>query len=147
MNKQNFITITFIITGLVITPAIADNVERNRVTQNISINQSVKSSVSMVLFKRGLEQDSANEMVKNLLDDIDELYLAMLIDNLEMQNIVTKEQVFEYLSHTALHKQKLDFTQYDQLIGMVSKIQQKSLDKSTRKKISQIVKINKQLFV
>ena len=147
MHKQNFITMTFIITGLVVTPAIAENTEQNRVTQNITVKQSISSSIAMMLFKRGLDQEAADEMVENLLSEIDELSLAMLINDLERQNIVTREEVFKYLSNVALHKQKLDFTKYGQIIGMVNQIQKKPLEESTRKKISQIVKINQQLFV
>ena len=146
MSKQNIITITLVITGLALNPLMAEEIQYT-VSQNKTINQSVTSSISKVLHKRGLDEDIAYELAENLVDDENEKLLAILIHNLEIHNIVNKEEVLEYLSNAALHKQKLDFTSYDHMIGMVSKIKQKSLDEETRKYLSHIVKINKALFV
>lgn len=146
MKKQNILTITLIITGLALNPLMAEEIH-NTVSQNKTINQSITSSVASILHKRGLDDDVSKEFATNFLSDEDEMLLAMLITHLEIQGIVTKDQVLEYLSHAALHKQKLDFKSYDHLIGMVSKITQSSLDENTRKQLSHIVKINKQLFV
>ena len=146
MNKQNFITLTLIISGLVLNPVMAESVHHT-VSQNQHINQSVVSKVSTILHKRGLDEDVAEEMALNLVSEEDEVLLAMMMETLQMQNIVTKDEVLEYLSHVALHKQKLDFKSYDTLVGMVSKIKQKSLDTYTLKQLSHLAKINKQLFV
>ena len=146
MNKQNFITLTLIISGLVLNPVMAETVHHT-VTQNQHINQSVVSNISTILHKRGLDEGVAEEMASNLVNEEDEMLLAVMIETLQMQNIVTKNEVLAYLSHAALHKQQLDFKSYDHLVGMVSKIKEKSLDPSTLKELSHLTKINKQLFV
>jgi hypothetical protein len=60
---------------------------------------------------------------------------------------VSRKEVLEYLSTKALQKQNVDFHTYDHLIGMVSKIRQKSLDSITLKKLHSIAKSKKALFV
>ncbi|RLA71471.1 MAG: hypothetical protein DRG09_00055 [Epsilonproteobacteria bacterium] len=146
MNKQKFITLTLIISGLVLNPVIAETVHHT-VIQSQHINQSVVSNISTILHNRGLDEDVAEEMASNLVSEEDEMLLAMMMETLQMQNIVTKNEVLEYLSHAALHKQTLDFKSYDHLVGMVSKIKQTSLDPYTLKELSHLTKINKQLFV
>ena len=146
MNKQKFITLTLIISGLVLNPVMAESVHYT-VSQNQHINKSVVSNISTILHNRGLDEDVAEEMALNLVNEEDEMLLAMMIQALQIQNIVTKDEVLAYLSDAALHKQKLDFKSYDHLIGMVTKIKQISLDPYTLKQLSHLTKINKQLFV
>ena len=146
MNKQNFITLTLVISGLVLNPVIAETVPHT-VSQTQQFNQSVVSKISTILHKRGLDEDVAEEMASNLVDEEDELLLAMMMQVLQVQNIVTKEEVLEYLSDAALYKHKLDFKSYDHLVGMVTKIKQTSLDPHTLKQLSHLTKVNQQLFV
>lgn len=146
MNKQNIITITLIITGLALNPLMAEEIQYTS-SQNKTLNQTVTSSIAKILHKRGLDEDVAEDMATNFVSHEDEILLAMFIHNLETHNIVTKEEVLEYLSNAALHKQKIDFKSYDHILGMITKIKQKHLDTETRKYLSHLVKINKQLFV
>ncbi len=141
MHKQNFLTLTLIISGLALHPVLADS-EFNRVSHSQSINQSVAGSIASILHNRGLDEDVANELALTLVDEEDEMLLAMLIHHLEMQNIVSKDEVLTYLSTAALHKQKFDFHAYDTLVGMVSKITQKSLDQRTLSQLRLMAKQN-----
>jgi len=131
---------------LVLNPVMAETAHHT-VIQNQQFNQSVVSKVSTILHKRGLDEDVAEEMAAELVSEEDEILLAIMMETLEMQNIVTKNEVLEYLSHSALHKQELDFKSYDHLVGMVSKIKQTSLDSYTLKQLSHLSQIGKQLFV
>jgi len=146
MNKQNLLTLTLIISGLALNPVMAEAV-LNTVPQSQSINHSVSTSISTVLHNRGLDEDVADELASNLVDEEDEMFLAMLLQTLDAKNIAIREEVLEYLSTVALHKQNIDFKKYDNLVGMVSKIKQTSLDDNTLKQLGYIAKINKQLFV
>jgi len=146
MNKKNLLTITLIISGLALNPVWGESVIEN-ISHTQNTQQSVRTGISNVLFSKGLDEDAASEISENFVDESDEMLLATLIHNLENQNIVTREEVLEYLSSAALHKQKLDFRSYDTLIGMVAQIQKQLPDNTTRNQLSQIAKINKQLFV
>jgi hypothetical protein len=141
MNRQNFITITLIITGLAFNPAMGEGVEQ-KVSQNLTLNRSITSSIADVLQKRGIDEDAAVEMADQSIDEKDERSLAIMMQYLESQNIVTKEEVLAYLGQSALHKQKLNVKSYDHLLGMVAKIKEKPVDENTRTQLSQIAKYN-----
>lgn len=146
MNKQNFITLTLIISGLALNPVMA-NAVFTTVTYHQNINDSVSSSISSLLYSRGLDKDAADEISENLVSEEDEDLLEGLIQDLDRENIVSRKEVLEYLSTKALHKQNIDFHSYDHLVGMVSKIKQKSLNSETLKQLHNLSKCNKQLFV
>ncbi|MFT7824264.1 MAG: hypothetical protein ABXS92_05825 [Sulfurimonas sp.] len=146
MHKQNFFTITLIITGLALNPAMGQTVER-RVSYSKVNHSSIVSGIVKVLHNRGLEETAAEELAAELVNEEDGMLLAMLIQSLENQDIVTKDEVLAYLSRAALHKQSMDFKSYDQLIGMVEKIKQKPIDQATRKKLAELAKLNQLLFV
>jgi len=139
-------TITLIIAGLSLSPIMAEEIQDITKKQK-TIKHTVTSSIANILHKRGLDEEVAQEMAENFLSHEDEILLAVLMQNLEMHEIVTSKEVLEYLSDAALHRQKMDFKSYDHILGMVHKIRQKPLDESTRKYISHIVDLNKQLFV
>ena len=146
MKKQNLITLTLIISGLTLNPVMAEAV-LTTVSHSKNINHSTSSSISSLLFNRGLDKEVADELSENFISEEDEALLAMLIHDLDTHNIVSKQDVLEYLSIAALHKQKIDFHSYDHLVSMVSKIKEISLDTNTLKQLSQISKMHKQLFV
>jgi len=154
MNRQNFITFTLIISGLALNPAMAENVEWNRGDMESSPTQtqqqnrtSVVSGISTVLYNKGLEEDVAEELASAMVEEEDEMYLSLLLRTLDAKHIVSHDEALAYLGHVALHRQTLDLKKYDDLVGMVSKIQKKALDKNTLIQLSYLAKINKQLFV
>lgn len=146
MNKQNFLTLTLIISGLALNPVIAEELVSTNVTTQ-TINHSISASISSVLYNRGIEEESADALATAMVDEEDELFLSMLIQTLDAKNIVSRDDFLEYLSTAALHKQKIDLKSYDNLVGMVSKIKQSALDENTLKQLSYLAKVNKQLFV
>lgn len=147
MNKQNFITLTLIISNLAFNPVMADTIFTTAVSQSQKINDSVTSDISSVLYKRGLDKEAADEISENFVSEEDEELLAGVIQELDKEDIVSRKEVLEYLSTMALHKQKFYFQSYDHLVGMVTKIKQRSLDSKTLKKLHTIANINQQLVV
>ena len=147
MNKQNFITLTLIISNLAFNPVMADTIFITTVSQSQKINNSVTSGISSVLYKRGLDKEAADEISENFVSEEDEVLLAMVIQELDRENIASKKEILEYLSTMALYKQKFNFHSYDHLVGMVTKIKQRSLDSKTLKKLHTIANSNQQLVV
>ena len=146
MNKQNLLTLTLIISGLALNPVMADAVVNSAAsTQNI--NHSVSSSISSILYNRGLEEEAAEELASGVVDEEDEMFLSMLLQTLDGKNIVSRQEVLEYLSTEALHRRSVDFKTYDNLVGMVAKIKKCTLDENILQQLSHLSKINKQLFV
>jgi len=146
MNKQNLLTLTLIISGLTLNPVMAETAHHT-VIQNKTINKSITSSISTILHNRGLDEDAAEELAGNLVDEEDEMFLALMLQALEVKNIVSRDEVLEYLSTAALHREKLDLKKYDNLVGMVTNIKKQGLDVHTLRQLGYIVKMHKELFV
>ena len=146
MNKQNFITITLIISGLSLNPVMADTV-LTTVVQSQNISEPVSTGIASLLYNRGLDKEAAEQISENFVSESDEVLLALLIEELDRQNIVSRKEVLEYLTQTALRKQKFDFHSYDHLVRMVTTIHKKSLDNKTLNTLSMISKSNQKLFV
>lgn len=121
MNKHNFISITLIVSELVLNSVMAIPPSNAAAQSQISIN-TVSSSVASILHKRGINEEAAQELSDNLLVE-EEVLLALMIQNLEdVCNIVSQEEVLEYLSTATLFRQNVHFDSYDYLITMVSNI-------------------------
>lgn len=144
MKKHDFISITLIISGLALSPVMATTVPQTVEQSQTNIN-TVSSSVASILHKRGIDEEVAQELSDNLLEEDEEL-LALMIQNLENGcNMVSREEVLEYLSTAVLHRQNVHFDSYDHLIGMVSNIKQKALDEKTLKELNGVAKKNRLL--
>lgn len=146
MRKQNLITLTLIISGLAFNPVMADTVYTT-VALSQKINDPVSSTISSLLYNRGLDKDAADEISKNFLSEEDEVLLALVIEELDRENIASRKEVLEHLSMMALHRQKFDLLSPDHLVGMVTKIRLGSLDSKSLKELHRIAKRNRQLFV
>lgn len=141
MKKHNFISITLIISGLALNPLIA-NTAVNRVSQTQTTNHTISASIASLLYNRGIDQEAAEELSNDLLEE-DEALLAMMLQNLEDESgTVSREEVLEYLSTAALHRENIRFDSYDHLIAMVSKIKQTTLDTKTLEHLRDVAKKN-----
>lgn len=147
MKKQNFITLTLIISNLAFNPVMADTAFTTAVSQSQKIDNPVSSSISSVLYKRGLDKEAADEISENFVSEEDEVLLALVIEELDRENIASRKEILEHLSTMALHRQKFDLHSNDHLVGMVTKIRLGSLDSKTLKELHRIAKRNRQLFV
>ncbi len=146
MDKRNFISVTLLVSALAFNPLVAQQL--NIITSSqIKQNTTVSSSIASILHKRGLDEDAAQEISNNLVEEEDELF-ALMIDNLVSEcDSLSKDEILEYLSTAALYRQEVHFDSYAQLVNMVSKIKQRSLDEKTLAKLSTIAKQNKEIFI
>ncbi len=141
MDKRNFISVTLLVSALAFNPLIAQQ-NTNITISQIERNSSVSSSIASILYKRGLDEDTAKEISNNLVEEEDELF-ALMIDNLVKNcSSLSKDEILEYLSTAALYRQNVHFDSYAHLVNMVSKIKKKPLSETTLAKLSIIAKEN-----
>jgi hypothetical protein len=145
MDKRNLIGVTLLVSALAFNPLIATELNTN-ITSQRQIN-SVTSSIAHILHKRGIDEDMAKEISKNLIDEEDELFAAMIDNLVNEYSSLTKEEVHEYLSTAALYRQRVDFDSYSHLINMVSKIKGKVLNEQSLKQLSTVAKLNKEIYI
>ncbi len=140
MDKRNFISVTLLVSALAFNPLLAQQLNTQTSSQ-IKLN-TVSSSIASILHKRGLDEDAAQEISDNLVEEEDELF-ALMIDNLVNNcSSLSKDVILEYLSTAALYRQNVHLDSYAQLVNMVSKIKKKSLDEKTLGQLSTIAKEN-----
>ena len=145
MDKRNIISVTLLVSALAFNPLVATELTTNTSSQR-QIN-SVSSSITHILHKRGIDEDMAKEISENFLDKEDELFTAMIDNLLNEYSNLTKEEVLEYLSTAALYRQRVDFDSYSHLISMVSKIKGKVLNEQSLKQLSKVAKLNKKMCI
>ncbi len=145
MDKRNIISVTLLVSALAFSPLVATELNTNTASQR-QIN-SVSSSIAHILHKRGIDEDMAKEISKNLIDEEDELFAAMIDNLVNEYSSLTKEEVHEYLSTAALYRQRVDFDSYSHLINMVSKIKGKALNEQSLKQLSRVAKLNKEMYI
>jgi len=146
MSTQNILRITLFVSVLVFNPAVA---EKHSQLNNIQTQQtnSVIQSIADILHKRGLDEDAAQEISAQMVEDEDENFLAMIENILKSCKELTHNEVLEYLSTEALHRKEVKLNSYTQLIHMFSQIKQKSPDKEIREQLSSVAKSNSRLVV
>jgi len=145
MDKRNLISVTLLVSALAFNPLVANELNTNTSSQR-QIN-SISSSIAHILHKRGIDEDKAKEISKNLIDEEDELFAAMIDNLVNEYSSLTKEEVHEYLSTAALYRQRVDFDSYSHLINMVSKIKGKALNEQSLKQLSRVAKLNKETYI
>lgn len=139
MDRRNLISVTLLVTALAFNPLFAEHT----IKTNIQVKENrVTSNIASILHKRGLDEDAAQEISKDFVNENDELFAMMIENLLEGCNSVNRDEIMEYLSRVALHKQDVHFGSYGQLVHMVSTIKQKALDESTLAQLSMIAKQN-----
>jgi len=143
MNKQKFITLSLLVSALAFNPLIAQQLYINT-SLHIKRN-SVKSNIASILQNRGLDEDVAKEFSENLVHD-DELFATMIDNLLHGYKDLHQDEIFEYLSQAALHRNDVHLDNYGHLLHMVSTIKQKVLDKSTLAQLNVISKQNASLI-
>ena len=145
MDKRNIISVTLLVSALAFNPLLANDLNTNTISQR-QIN-SVTASIAHILHKRGLDEDVAKEISKNLVDEEDELFATMIHNLVNEYSGLTKEEVFEHLSTVALHRQNIQLDSYAHLLSMVSKIKGKPLSAQSLKQLSRVAKLNKEMYI
>ncbi|MGB5507241.1 MAG: hypothetical protein WBM70_11225 [Sulfurovum sp.] len=139
MDKRNLISVTLLVTALAFNPLFAEHTLKT----NLYVKENrVTSKISSILHKRGLDEDAAKELSENLVNEDEELFVLMIDNLLHGCNDLNKDEILEYLSTAALHRQNVELDSYAQLVSMVSKIKQKLLDEKTLEQLSIVAKSN-----
>lgn len=144
MNKQNFITVSLLVSALAFQPLVAQ--ELNRTTSLVQLKRnSISTHIASILHERGLDEDAAKEITDKFVHD-NELFTMMIENLLNGYKDVDQDDIFEYLSRAALHRQDVHLDNYGHLIHMISSIEQKVLDKGSLVQLNVIAKQNAFLY-
>ena len=142
MNRHNFIGVTILLSVLALNPLVAVEFQ-GKIQTRLNNTITVSNSIASILYKRGIEEDVAQEIADLFVGGEEEL-LAQMIANLT--SLLPHDAIMEHLSTMALHRKEIRLDSYDHLVHMASKITQSPLDKSTLHHLQAIAKLNRQLI-
>ncbi len=144
MSKQNFISVTLLVSALAFNPLVATELNTNITSSQRQI-QTITGSIASLLYNRGLDEDAAYHIAQDLVDD-DKLFEAMINNFLDLYPDVSSEELIEHLSTVALHRQSISLDSYDHLVNMVSKIKGKALSTEELQQLQAVSKLNKMVY-
>ena len=126
MDKRSFITVSILVSALAFNPLLAT--ELNTTLTNSTQRQilSVSNHIASVLYKRGLDEEAAEELSSKMIED-DILFEAMLNNLMDHYSDINREDVFEELATMALHRQEIDLSVYDHLVSLLGKVSKETL--------------------
>lgn len=140
MEKRNLIRVTLLISALAFNPLAAEQLHAD--TDSQIEQNAISSSIASILHKRGLDEDAARVISNKLVDEEDELFARMIENLVDECSSLSKEEVLEYLSTAALYRHSVRLDSYAQLVNMISKIKEKSLNEQTLKQLRTVAKRN-----
>ena len=144
MSKQSFMTVTLLVSALAFNPLIATELNTN-VTNNQRQIQTVTGSIASILHHRGLDEDAAYVLSKNLIED-DALFETLLNNLLDNYEDINHEEIYEHLSTAALHRQNIDLRSYDHLVNLVSKVNKRVLTDLELTQLRSVSKLNQMVY-
>ncbi len=138
MKNNNFLSATLLVSALALSPLVAKSLS---VSSQAKVNTTF-SNIANILHRRGLEADAALDISNNFINE-QNLMLFAMISNLEKGcSIVSKEEVLDYLSSSALRKQSVFLDDYSFLVGMVHEIKKRALRYETLQELEKIATEN-----
>jgi len=135
------LTLTLLVTSLTLSASIPKEIRL--ITKQRS--HSISITIANLLHKRGLDEDKAIEIAKELVGANEELF-SLMVNNFLNATTISHDELFTELSKLALQRKKLDLSSYSSLVRLKQTIQQAHIDDKMREKLSQI-SINNQLLL
>ncbi|QOR62921.1 hypothetical protein ACM66Z_05560 [Sulfurovum sp. ST-21] len=145
MDKRHLINVTLLLSALACTPLSA--------TEQIEVSGSIQyerknliKSIALHLHQKGLDKEAAVKISGELAGE-DALRFSLMAENLMAHcSELNGGEVIEYFSQEALYRQKVELHSYGYLVGMVTKIKQRSPDEKVLQQLSNIAKVNQSIL-
>lgn len=142
--KNKILISTVFISNIIFASVLP--LESNKINFNKNFN-TFSSTVSLHLYKRGLEKKVAQEKVSQFLmggDFENDLMVQNILNNFERVNY---EGIVSYIAQATLHSKKVDLSSYESIIGVLQKIDYTLVDKQTLAKIEKVSLVNEKIRV
>ena len=139
MSKEQILRITLFVSVLAFNPAIAERLNPQITTQTQQ-QTSLSGSIAKLLHKRGLDEETAQERSQAFVGEEEEALNEMIEQLLQASPETSREEILTYMSQEALWGKSLSMGEYDNLIGMMTKIMGKTPNSNLRRQLKEISK-------
>jgi len=145
MNKENILSITLFVSIIVLNPMMTQTLEANVNTQSHQTKR-LSTEIQTILSDRGIEEEAAHDISEQFIAR-NHPHMERMVENILYASLaITKEELLGYLANEALFKRDISLAHYDYLIGMMSEIKKKVLDKGILKNIKTLSLSNRSLL-
>jgi hypothetical protein len=148
MNVKIIVFGTLFLIGNITLSAL----ELNREGLNLSENniksftrKSIRDELEESLVERGLDDDAAKDLAKDILSDNEAVESIKIHNFLTAVGTIEYEEFINQLTTDALFGKKVNFEDYDSLVRITYDICGKVLDKDILNKLSKVAMLNKNL--
>ena len=141
MNKQQMMSITFVVSVLVFSAGI-DNIIHQDTTVERRTRSTLTQDIASLLIDRGLEERVANERAAALLKKDPVSFASMLSKLPLLFDDISEEDLLNYFAESALHKQSVEWDSYEQLIHLHHRITHATPDRKRRELLAGIAEQN-----
>ena len=149
MNAKILIYATLFLIGNITLTAQELNREGINFSENITqsfIRKGVADELKERLLNRGLDDEAAQDLVKNSFNENEILTFIKINNYLSAVEDIEYDTLMEHLATKVLFKKEINFESYDNLIGITRDLNPKVIKPQTLDKLSKVADINKNLY-
>jgi len=141
MTTTKILTLTLLATTLAFSAALPRELTATTKQQT----NSISNQIANILYKRGIEEDKAQELSHAMINTNEELF-AIMINNFVNTSGINKDDVLNELSKLALNKKNVDLTSYAFLVKLMHSLKNSTLNEVELKKIAEVSTKNSMIF-
>lgn len=124
MTTRQILSLTLLVTTLTLNAASTKEVILSTKQQS----NSISTAIANILYKKGIEKDSALEITNTMICENEKLFSVML-KNYTIAMSANHNDVLNTLAQFALHSKKADLTSYSFLIKLTNYANIATIDK------------------
>jgi hypothetical protein len=142
MNKRILI-ITVFLSNIVFASVVSVPLSQNSL-KNSTIN-SLSNMATLNLYKRGLDKEVAQKKVAESLSGDENSNDLMMLNIINQLDMLSREDVINFVSNAALHGRNIDLGSYDTLLCMIQNNDKIPLEKTVLEKLQKIAQENQNI--
>jgi len=140
MATKQILSLTLLTTALMLNASTPIEIRVTTRQQSTSLS----TTIANILFKRGLEKETAFKIAKKVIGENETLF-SMMLQNYIKTTASNQDAVLKLLTQYALTNTKTDFTSYSFLIKLTQSLHSTRLNKEMLSKLDKI-STNNSLF-
>ena len=131
-KNQNILSLVLLASALTLTPIITTSLHAH---SHIKVN-TISNSIAKNLHRRGIDKDVSIKIANNIFI-VDEELFTLMLQNLESDcNLLSKNDILNFLTTQALMQKAVELDSYSYLVNMVYQIKNQALSQKDLKNLN-----------
>lgn len=138
MTTRKILTLTLLATTLTLGAAVPRELNATSKQQSNSISNQIANT----LYRRGIEEDTAQELSQDIIN-VDEEVFAYMLQTYATSTGIPLDKLYHELGKMALAKKQVDFSSYAFLLKLSQTLKKEHLTSKDLKKLENIATRNR----